>query len=389
MRVLRSFAALQHHRASHAGAIRSKGRLFSAALAFACAGLTAATGCSATDSETTVGGPNGQGATGSGASGGSNGRGGAGGSIVGSGGSNTGSGGTDTGVCKADPYTAQGGVDMYVMFDESLSMVLSLAWVPVTDAFKAFINSPQSAGIGVGIQYFGEACDAAGYARPRVPIAPLPGNAQAVLGSLPANPSRFSTPSLPALQGAIEHAKSWQTSHPDRKVVVLFVTDGEPNGCNSDIANVSAAAAQGFTGMPSIQTYVLGVGLTLTNLNSIAQAGGTNQAFISDATSAAALTSALLAIRTAALPCDYALPGADPTKVNLDFTPNPNDPATTKRIPFLKDASECAANPAGWYYDNPSAPTRLVLCTQTCSLFKQSPAANVNVLLGCPTEGPA
>ena len=52
-------------------------------------------------------------------------------------------------------------------------------------------------------------------------------------------------------------------------------------GCdNNDIAHVSAEAAAAFKGSPSIPTYVIGVGPSLSNLNQIASAGGTKSAFM-------------------------------------------------------------------------------------------------------------
>jgi hypothetical protein len=46
-------------------------------------------------------------------------------------------------------------------------------------------------------------------------------------------------------------------------------------------------------------------------------------------------------------------------------------------------ASACAER--GWYYDNASAPTRLIACPQTCTLLQATAQARVEVLLGCST----
>jgi hypothetical protein len=328
-------------------------------------------------------------ATGSGGAGGaSTGVGGVGGSIGGSGGVggsiNPGKGGMDAGPmsCGGDKYQAEKRpLDIYVMFDDSASMVPW--WVSVTQAFTQFINSPDSAGIGVGIQFFGRACDVATYSTPKVPIATLPGNAAAIQAAFPILPLE-STPTDPALRGAIEHARSWQTSHLDHKVVVLLVTDGEPTECNSTVQSVTQVAANGFSGAPSIPTYVLGLGLNLTNLHTIAMAGGTNQAFIVDPNSGSALSQAMNQIRGNALPCDYALPKntTDPKKVNIDFTPQGG---TTTRLVYVGDAASCDPVLGGWYYDNPQMPSRLIVCSQTCDTFKKDPSGRVDVVLGCGT----
>jgi hypothetical protein len=355
---------------------------------------TLVTACSSADEGVgrSTSGKGGATATGSGGTIGSGGSGGGNGGSVGGGGGAAGSGTIDPGkggmsdggpmTCGGDKYVAeQRPLDIYVMFDDSGSMIPW--WASVTQAFTQFLNAPESAGIGVGLQFFGLSCDVATYAAPRVPIAPLPGNAQAIQAAFPILPFE-STPTEPALRGAINHARSWQTSHADHKVVVLLVTDGEPTECNSTIASVTQVAAEGFGGAPSIPTYVLGLGLSLTNLQTIAMAGGTKQAFIVDPNSGTALSAAMNQIRGSALPCDYALPKntTDPKKVNVDFTPSNG---TTTRLVYVGDAASCDPVKGGWYYDNAQTPTRIIVCSQTCDSFKKDSKGRVDIVLGCGT----
>jgi hypothetical protein len=321
--------------------------------------------------------------TGSGATGGSTGGvGGSGGAGGGGGVIDPGKGTMDAGptTCGGDKYQAeQRPLDMYVMFDDSGSMIPW--WLSATQAFTQFLNAPESSGLGVGLQFFGTSCDVATYATPRVPIAALPGNAQAITAAFPILPFE-STPTDPALRGAVQYARTWQTGHADHKVVVLLVTDGEPTECSSTVPGVTQVAAEGFTGTPSIPTYVLGLGLSLTNLHSIAMAGGTNQAFIVDPNSGTALAQAMSQIRGSALPCDYALPKntTDPRKVNVDFTPQGG---TTTRLVHVGTAANCDPVKGGWYYDNPQTPARIIVCSQTCDMFKKDPSGRVDIVLGC------
>jgi hypothetical protein len=285
-------------------------------------------------------------------------------------------------TCGGDKYHAeQRPLDIYVMFDDSGSMIPW--WASVTQAFTQFLNAPESSGIGVGLQFFGMSCDTTFYATPKVAIAPLPGNAQAIQAAFPVLPIE-STPTEPALKGAIDYAKTWQMGHADHKVVVLLVTDGEPTECNSTVPSVTAVAAGGFSGSPSIPTYVLGLGLNLTNLHTIAMAGGTNQAFIVDPNSGTALSQAMNQIRGNALPCDYALPKntTDPKKVNVDFTPKGG---ATTRLLYVTDASGCDPVNGGWYYDNAAMPSRIIVCGATCDAFKKDPSGQVDIVLGCGT----
>jgi len=284
-------------------------------------------------------------------------------------------------TCGGDSYDAQPAqLDMYVMFDDSGSMIPW--WIGVVDVFLKFLNDPLSSGIGVGIQFFGESCDVNLYATPKVPIAPLPGNAAALQAAFPL--PFEGTATEPALRGAIQHARAWKTQHPDRKVVVFLVTDGLPQECNSNLDNVTAAAREGVTGSPSIPTYVLGLGLALNGLNQIAAAGGTNQAVIVDPNNAQALAQAMNQIRGAALPCDYAIPAGnvDRKKVNIEFTGADGAKATVANV---GDSARCDAALGGWHYDNPDAPTRIIACPSTCATFKGTVSGKVNVVVGCDT----
>jgi hypothetical protein len=358
----------------------------------ACAAASASiTACSSADDGMAQGnggrsGGSGKGSGGSDVGTGTGGAGGTTGGVGGSGGTGAvidpGKGTMDAGpmTCGGDKYHAeQRPLDMYVMFDDSGSMIPW--WVSATQAFTQFLNAPESAGIGVGLQFFGTSCDVATYSTPKVAIAALPGNAQALTAAFPILPIE-STPTEPALRGAINYARTWQTGHADHKVVVLLVTDGEPTECNSTVPSVTQVATDGFGGTPSIPTYVLGLGLSLTNLHSIAMAGGTNQAFIVDPNSGSALAAAMNQIRGSALPCDYALPKntTDPKKVNIDFTPAGG---TTTRLIYVGDAASCDPVKGGWYYDNPQMPSRLIVCSQTCDVFKKDPNGRVDVVLGC------
>jgi len=281
-------------------------------------------------------------------------------------------------VCDADVYTGERKrLDIYMMVDDSGSMV---PWWPATiEAINMFFHDPSSEGIGIGEQFFGSECGADYYANPRVPIAALPGNVTALENGFPVLPIE-GTATLPAMQGAIMHARAWSDMNPDAKTVVLLVTE-----CDSTIENVSAAISEGFNGAPSIQTFVIGLG-DLGALNMFAMAGGTDQALVIEPGAAQALVEALNKIRTAALPCDFALPDGGGTttvsldRVNLQFTDNAGMQTVIPKVP---DAATCASAASGWYYDESSGATRLVACPQSCDQLNMG--GEVQVVLGCPT----
>jgi hypothetical protein len=316
----------------------------------------------------------------------------------------TASGGVDaSAACAAESQMAKAiPVDVYIMMDQSASMILPAGsgtrWSAITDAMQMFVNRPEAAGVGVGIQYFGlgVSCDAADYASPDVEIAPLPDNAKPIADSITSHLPIATTPTEPALQGAIDHAQQWQGTHPDHVVVVVLATDGEPDSCASTTDSVAMVAAMGLSGAPSIRTFVIGVGSGLDALNQVAQSGGTDKSFIVDdgQDPAQQFLDALNNIRQkATLPCDYALPTAtgstavDFDKVNVNLTPSLG-PQAGHEIAVLRapDATRCDPTTGGWYYDDPQTPKSLKLCDQTCTAVTQDDHAKLDILLGCQSR---
>ena len=47
--------------------------------------------------------------------------------------------------------------------------------------------------------------------------------------------------------------------------------------------------------------------------------------------------------------------------------------------------ANCPANGNGWYYDNPAAPTQIILCPASCTLVEGDMTGEVDVTLGCST----
>jgi hypothetical protein len=320
--------------------------------------------------------------------------------------------------------TVEKPIDLYIMFDATQSVSCPLVFgQPTTrwDAFKTamqqFVQLPAAAGVSVGIQYYGqnESCDRAVYAQPNVPIAPLPGNGAAIVASLNARVPAGSTPLDAALGGAIDHARSWAASHTDHTVAVVLVTDAAGNFPCGPLANASNVAADGVSGMPSIPTYVIGtipapgepaclwdVGGAPTegNLHPIAQSGGTAQAVLvqtgSDA--AAQFLAALSRIRQTVtktetrteitfvpVPCEFKIPDPpdggtfDKGKVNFQFT----SAGSSQGVGYVPAAADCSRVAAGWYYEDPVAPTKILVCPQTCTAIQASSSTQIDIILGC------
>jgi len=360
-------------------------------------------------------------------------------------GTGSGTGGTtsDGGfqACAADSTRAQSlPLDMYIMLDQSGSMTDSVAgggdkWTAVTGALNSFVNQPGLAGISVGIQYFGlppgsssggscptqcsnstdrtncsngggyclqgyclgcggggggDSCNAADYATPEVEIAPLPGVASAITNSLSQHSPSTDTPTSAALLGAVDHAATWSQGHPNHVVIAVLATDGDPTECDTNLNDIDQIASNAYGSNPSIRTFVIGVGSSLSALNGIAAAGGTTSAFIVDTTQNVnqQFLDALNSIRGTALGCQYTLPTPDAgtintNQVNVQYTPGSGGAAET--IPNVAGASACPGSGDAWYYDNPSAPSQIILCPNTCTTVSADSTGQVDILTGCQT----
>jgi hypothetical protein len=234
-------------------------------------------------------------------------------------------------------------------------------------------------------------CDPADYGHPVVPIDLLPDNKNALVQAISnLDPDGDATPSQPSLEGTIAYAKQWATDHSTHLVNILFATDGEPNNCTfNSIKGAEDAAAQAFNNPPSIPTFVLGLG-DLKDLNSIAAAGGTGQAYIANGgTVAATLVDVFNEIRANGA-CQFQIPQPkqgqilDYDRVNVYYTPLASSEKVT--VTYVGDINGCDPVQGGWYYDDPTKtnPTKILLCPATCNAVKLS-EEGVEVQLGCKT----
>ncbi|MCC6649150.1 MAG: VWA domain-containing protein [Polyangiaceae bacterium] len=322
-------------------------------------------------------------------------------------------------------------LDLYFMVDRSGSMEDNGKWTSVTTALKQFVALPDAAGIGVGIGFFGvppskppptsctndaqcgeygpclpgfnmctgavggaDSCEYADYATPKMTIATLPAAASQFTGEIGKVSPKGSTPTTPAIRGALTYAHEWSTQHPDHLTLVVFATDGEPAGCikSNSVDLAAQSASQGWQSW-GIKTVVIGVGSELGALNAIAQAGGTDKAVLVDVGGNVAkeFLDALNQLRSY-VACKYQIPKPpggqelDFGQVNVQVTSPGGQPMFLGQVP---DAASCGTA-GGWYYDNPSAPTKILLCDATCAGVKQgqtpSTSTKVEIVLGCMTK---
>jgi hypothetical protein len=292
-------------------------------------------------------------------------------------------------------------VDLYVMLDRSAATAESMPststswWQATQTALSTFVGDPRAGGtgsaaaLGVGLQYFPldgtlpESCDA-DYATPDVEVALLPDNAPPIRTSLRGHGPMGSRPIAPALAGAIAHLKNWGVSHPGRSPVVVLVTAGLPTECTpEDVAQVARIAASGLELDPPVHTQVIGVDYKGWDLKPIAVAGGTGAPYLiggGDVTTQ--FVDALFDTLAMKLDCGFELPAPplgmvlDPNLIGLVFTPAATQ--VSRQIPKLNTRDDCKLNrDEGWFYDDPSNPTKLLTCSGTCAKFSTGVASAV------------
>jgi hypothetical protein len=259
--------------------------------------------------------------------------------------------------------------------------------------------------MGLGIQYFPlggvapASCNAA-YDQPDVPIVTLPQNVDAFTRSLAAHAPAGSVSLGPALKGALDYMKTWVLAHPGRtgKVVVFMAsssTECEPLA-TADIAALAAAAQNSI---PPVRTYVIGLG-NLVDLNAIADAGGTQKAFLLTGQDPRdEMLSALLSV-IGAVPlsvvgtvpqCSFRLPApTDGTAIDFDLVSvrqYPSGSSNYPEVPRVPSDADCSENGGfAWHFDSDSSPSVVVLCPKACAAGTDEKTL---ISLGCaPTRLP-
>ena len=371
------------------GASRSNGKGRAAAIALTLAGclggvVLAAPGCGSSDA---TGKGNG------GDAGGGNGSSSGGSSFQGGDDGGEGGGGGCSSVSKRAEKIP---LDMVIGLDTSFSMDFDDKWTNVKAALKAFVTNPSYADLGFGLQFFPirKQCSVADYQALAVDLAPGATTAGPISQALDGQMMAGGTPTVPLLQGLIAYLRAHP--NPARKPVLLLATDGVPDDtCVSPVAgetpntlaNAITVAAAAYAGAPSISTFVIGVGSDLSALNGIAQAGGTGTATLVDTGGNAQqqFLAALDAARKSAIPCDFAIPAGgnvDPAETNVEYVPGTGG---DHQFVFVGDSTGCPKAPSdGWYFDDPTQPTKVSLCQAACDVVKADDLGQVNVVFGCP-----
>jgi hypothetical protein len=184
-------------------------------------------------------------------------------------------------------------VDMYIVFDKSGSMGepagngapgdcnigqnVNSKWCRAINALSGYLNSAQAKDQSAALQFFSandaENCNTgAPYDQPAVPTTSYTTLPSATFDSaINAVVPGGGTPMEAALRGLTKFtAANRRGGH---VTIGILVTDGDPQGCNEDLDDLSDIIQEHYTAT-QIRTYVIGMnGATFANLEKIAQGG--------------------------------------------------------------------------------------------------------------------
>ncbi len=286
-------------------------------------------------------------------------------------------------------------VAMFIAVDKSGSMGGD-KWVDAKAAFISFFTDSSADPLEVALRFWPQgncdedSCSIQACAQPQIALGSLadPAHEAALVALFNATQPGGNTPTSAALAGATEWAVAQQALGETKRYVVILVTDGEPNGCQEDIATISGIAGSAYTDH-DVLTFAVGLqGSNEGDMNTIAAAGGTQTGFyIGSGNAQAELLAALHAIQQTAVACTFAMPASsdpnktvDPNKVNVSYTPSGGGETTISQV---ASAADCGPD-GGWYYDDPTHPTVIQLCEATCNAV-QADGGSLQIVLGCET----
>lgn len=281
----------------------------------------------------------------------------------------------------------------------------ALKWDPIVAASKAFFDSDDIARVSASLVFFptedeDDRCDAESYANPDVPLTQLPSNefSDAIDAVAPASEEdwRGGTPTLAVIRATIDYVRELRDAGSTARHAIVLVTDGTPQGCDDEDDSVEAVAEAVAAANADIPTYVIGVANPITDdepnppdnvssLNQIAESGGTETAFLVDTGSPtdtiAKFSEIIQSIRSQGLSCEVTIPPPpngmtfDQDMVNVSLT------IDDEAHPL--GYSALCSEPEAWHFDDEAAPTRIVLCDDTCALTKSSAEPSLQVEFGC------
>lgn len=231
-------------------------------------------------------------------------------------------------------------------------------------------------------------CEPSDYTRPAVGLGELPGNARPFANALADREFVGGTPTLPALTGVLNRARTRTRMSPGSKVIVLLATDGFPAACDPEVDYLDPDPMLGIDrpvaiaemgAADGIQTFVVGVFApeeeddARRNLTRLAIGGGTEEALVitTDMPVTEELLRVLNELRDEVQTCVYAIPAAG-------AVPDPRDlivrllesEGGVRELVRVEDELGCDPVEGGYYFQQDiemgARPGFVELCPASC-----------------------
>ncbi|HEV8550839.1 MAG TPA: vWA domain-containing protein [Polyangiaceae bacterium] len=311
-------------------------------------------------------------------------------------------------------------LDLYFVFDRTASMGDDCSYTPGDDApvsskacfatyavcdYLSQVSSNVDTRLALQFMSQPDDCDGTPYETPLVPLTKLPvptDHAMIRAISDETFAGGLGTHIEGALRGIAAFTKANRTD--GREMIGVLMTDGDPQGCEENIGDLGTIIADHLAAT-GIRTFIIGMeGATEDNLERLASAGGAEphsdwcgsldapcHYWNVENGSQGAIAKALSAIvaQAAPIPCEFAVSGFTPPagqtldfgKVNVTLT---DAHGTETTIGQAASEAACPKDVPAWYYDDPSSPKAIRLCSNACSLVTGSATGSrVNVKVGC------
>jgi hypothetical protein len=316
-------------------------------------------------------------------------------------------------------------LDIYLIFDASRSMGQDCAYVhgstPPQDSKACYatyaladylIDVSPSVDTRLAFQFLPlstNACSGQAYDTPLIDLTTLPvAESHNLIQEI--SDATFNSNQFTNIEGALRGLAAFTAANvtPGREMIGVLMTDGDPLTCEQDVPTLADILAQHYADT-GLRTFIIGMtGATEANLEEIGEAGGTTPHDdwcgaigppchywnVGDG-SGDALANALQGIIALAVPLPCQLDVLDltpPDGEHLDFdnvNVNLTQGTTTTTMGEVADVGHCPSDTAAWYYDNPSAPTMIVLCPSACNLVSGvADGARVSVTVACTIYEP-
>lgn len=222
------------------------------------------------------------------------------------------------------------------------------------------------------------------------------------------------TPLAASINGQLDVLRAYTPAAPvasGGKYVLVVMTDGIPSDGKTACTNAIAAAK---TGSPEVTTFAVGVGNEDASASTVYDEAFMRDLAVAGGTAVAGCNTSWGHADKSGVPCHFQItPGTKTAaQIRAEFLAAINtirDTVASCELELVKPDGAGDLDPSnvdvikssggvdtsipqgptnGWSYDNPAAPTKVLLNGAACADFKADTAATIKIVIGCKGSGP-